>query len=1017
MSDKPRFRKTAFTCVVILTALATHGLALDPKQPTTTYLRNDFTGENGLPDNVVNAIVQSRNGLLWVGTAGGLARFDGEHFSQIHFRAGVLHESPVRALAVAPNDDLWVGTEGGLEHIPSVTLNHFDPSLATMFHPGLGISDEITCLHFSRDGVLWVGSSGGLYRLDGERFVPVIPRESISRIAEAANGHLLIVTGEGFVEWDGTRIVSNPGLAARLGVRTDEIYDVFQDHSGAMWFCTGSGVARQSGGSVVRLDPYGGPHPVAAYRTYQDQQGNIWAYLASGLFRVSAMGMEPLAPGLHARSIYADRDGNLWVGSNGDGLVRFKDRAIRMFMTADGLPSKIPMTVLASHDGTLWVGNNCGGLSWFNGRRFQTYDEKNGMANSCVWALAEDGNHDLWIGTWGGGLLRFRDGRFTQYSEPQGLPSMVVRCILAARDGSLWIATPDGLSHMQNGRFRNYTTAQGLSSNRVITVYQDHRGGVWAGTSAGIDRLAGERFVPIPSAQALFNVPYSSLLEDAFGDLYAVSLSEGISRIEGNRVVSVNESLRPSQMVESKDQDLWLSGGGGIFRVAVADLRQSELGPDSPLDYASYGHADGLNSPECSVGAPNMAITPDGKLWVATINGLAMLDLPRLPHTHRQPATFVEEVLVGRKKQLAGRELVLPPGLHHVELHFNAVDLTSPEKIRLQYRLEGVDPEWLDADSTHTAIYTSIPVGAHSFHLRACGSDGVWDRVGIVYSVTQQPYFYQTTWFRVAALAGLGLLLAGVYFLRLRQMARQLQSRFEERLDERERIARELHDTLLQSVQGLILRFQAVAERIPESEPARQMMEKALDRADQVIVEGRDRVKGLRTPGEAASDLPQALAQAGQEFAQDSGVEFSVVVEGNPKGLHPDVRDEAYWIGREALVNAFQHAQGRRIEIEIGYGRRELRLRFRDDGRGIDPSVLEAGGRPGHWGIPGMRERARKIGANLQAWSRPGAGTEVELRVPGSRAYGNGGNRSPWRWLLSTVRGGTLTDGNHKQSD
>jgi signal transduction histidine kinase len=289
--------------------------------------------------------------------------------------------------------------------------------------------------------------------------------------------------------------------------------------------------------------------------------------------------------------------------------------------------------------------------------------------------------------------------------------------------------------------------------------------------------------------------------------------------------------------------------------------------------------------------------------------------------------------------------------------------------------------------------------------------------VGIVYSVTQQPYFYQTTWFRVAALAGLGLLLAGVYFLRLRQMARQLQSRFEERLDERERIARELHDTLLQSVQGLILRFQAVAERIPESEPARQMMEKALDRADQVIVEGRDRVKGLRTPGEAASDLPQALAQAGQEFAQDSGVEFSVVVEGNPKGLHPDVRDEAYWIGREALVNAFQHAQGRRIEIEIGYGRRELRLRFRDDGRGIDPSVLEAGGRPGHWGIPGMRERARKIGANLQAWSRPGAGTEVELRVPGSRAYGNGGNRSPWRWLLSTVRGGTLTDGNHKQSD
>jgi signal transduction histidine kinase len=256
--------------------------------------------------------------------------------------------------------------------------------------------------------------------------------------------------------------------------------------------------------------------------------------------------------------------------------------------------------------------------------------------------------------------------------------------------------------------------------------------------------------------------------------------------------------------------------------------------------------------------------------------------------------------------------------------------------------------------------------------------------------------------------------LSGAHRLRVRRIARQIESRLEERLGERERIARDLHDTLLQGVQGLILRFQAVAERIPESEVPRQMMDRALDRADQVLAEARDRVKGLRKPTDSILDLPQALAQAGEELAQGSGMKFTLVVEGNPVELHPVVRDEAYWIGREALANAFRHSQGRRIEIEIAYGRRELRLRFRDDGRGLDSNFLQAGGRPEHWGMQGMRERARKIGAHLKAWSRPSAGTEVELRVPASMAYRTGGGQSSWLGFLGR---GVPTDGEPRQSD
>jgi signal transduction histidine kinase len=237
-----------------------------------------------------------------------------------------------------------------------------------------------------------------------------------------------------------------------------------------------------------------------------------------------------------------------------------------------------------------------------------------------------------------------------------------------------------------------------------------------------------------------------------------------------------------------------------------------------------------------------------------------------------------------------------------------------------------------------------------------------------------------------------------LYLIRLRQMAAEIRARIEERLGERERIARELHDTLLQGVQGLILRFQAVAERIPASEPARQMIEKALDRADEVLVQGRDRVKNLRLTAQMKT-LREALTDDIKDLAVSKGVEFSVIVEGELRELNPLVRDEAYWIGHEALVNALHHAGAKLIEVEIAYDPSQLRLRIRDDGCGIDSRILEAGGKPGHWGMRGMRERAAKIGAHLETWSQPGAGTEVELRIPGSVAYNAQGNGSPWRRL------------------
>ena len=900
----------------------------------------------------------------------------------------------------ASNGDLWVGTHAGVVLIPRDALDQFDPKQLIYYQLSPGASDEVESLYQTRDGAIWVGTNHGLYRKESGKFVSVISATSVNRIEESLDGHLLLITGRGFVEWDGQRIVEHPGLAASLGVHDDQIINVFQDRTGTMWYCTETGIVRRGRRPFARFQPYQVSR-TKAFRTYEDPQGGVWVVSGIGLYRAIADRLETPASDIRARSFYPAKDGELWVGTNGSGLIRLKHRVVRMYTGADGLPNDIAMAVLSSHDGKIWVGGNCG-LSVLEGKRFKAYREKDGLSNSCVWALAEDQNRDLWIGTYGGGLFRFRDGHFGQYSMEQGLVSKVVLQIAVAHDGSLWIATPDGVSHMQNGHFQNYTVAEGLSSNQVFSVYQDRSGGVWAQTQGGIDRLVGDRFVALPAAQTRDGSLSIRLAEDSLGDLYAMNSPKGISLIENNRLIAVNENLKVRDMVESSRHDLWFSGIDGIIRIALNDLKKSVTDRDAPLDYARFDRADGMNSIQCSVGVPNMAITPDDKLWVATVKGLALVDLARLLQANAKPKVFVGAVTIGKSKGLAGRELVLPPGTHHVELHLEAVDLASPEKVRLQYRMDSVDAAWLDADATRTAIYTNIPSGTHSFHVRVSGSDGMWDRIGILYNITQRPYFYQTTWFRLVSVSAIAFLLFAAYLIRVRHIVRQTHIRHEERLVERERIARELHDTLLQSFQGLTLHFQRARNLLPgRAAEAIQTLDRALDGAERAIVEGRDAIHDLRSSAPAAVSLAEEITSLEEELVAKNEnkrpVQFRVVIEGSAQTLLPDAHMEIMRIAREGLRNAFSHSQARRIETEVAYSNNLFRLRIRDDGKGIDPEVRNRAERVGHWGLAGMRERAERLGGELEVWSEPGAGTEVELRIPASIVYeASGARNSVW---------------------
>jgi hypothetical protein len=363
-------------------------------------------------------------------------------------------------------------------------------------------------------------------------------------------------------------------------------------------------------------------------------------------------------------------------------------------------------------------------------------------------------------------------------------------------------------------------------------------------------------------------------------------------------------ALLYGNQIQPVGQDLWLSGGlTCVVRVTADSLREREREQQEPLDYTKVGPADGLLSDECTTGYPNMTTTKDGKLWVATMGGAAMLDLAKLPPSAGRPFEYVSEIEVDRKKRNAGRELILAPGLHHTEIQLSSIELSSPERAHIQYRLEGIDSEWLDAKPDGIAVYTTIPHGAYLFHVRASNGDGIWDRQGIVYRITQEPFFYETSTFRILMIVVGCILLTIAYRFRLRQEAERIKVRLEERVAERERVARDLHDTLLQSFHGLMLHFQVVYKLLPTGK-AKEQLEETLERADRAIAEGRSTVYDLRSSALAANDLSEALRGVGNDLANENTATFGLVVEGPTRELQPIIRDEFYRISREALRNA-----------------------------------------------------------------------------------------------------------------
>ncbi|WP_164008417.1 sensor histidine kinase [Pyxidicoccus trucidator] len=971
------------------------------------FYHSRWTIKEGAPGQI-SALAQTRDGFLWLATASTLYSFDGVRFERFEPSNGA-PLTTIQTLHAAPDGGLWIGFQhGGAARLKDGQVTHFGEaeglarsqvvSFAVDTHGGtwaLTMADGLFRLRdgrwhrvgddrkqpgarggtllVDRDGTLWVAANETLVFLPkgGQAFRETGARVRwVGKLAQAPDGTIWAAELDGSV-----RPVVLP--TGELHPSTERLEVVSSgmafDREGSLWVSTlGDGLRRVSHPERPGLvaEPFTEKEGLSADYAWPlilDREGNIWVGTSGGLdrFRHSALVLAEFPRGAHDFALAAGEDGAIWAGTTNRPLMRLHGKQVEF-------ASLGPPVHCAHRDskGTVWLGAADGLWRIEHGRPVHVAAFPPGLDGPTVQAMSADAEGGLWVSISGAGLFRLKDGVWNSMSERLGTTAKD-RVYSAATDaqGRVWLGYRGNMIvRVDSGEVRRFGTADGLDVGLVTALRGGRR--VWAGGQFGLAHFDGQRFQPL--------------------------------------LVAGGEPLRGvAGILELPDGGLWVHAVPGIFHLRAKEVARAVAEPGYRASSERFDFLDGLPArPTLLRPLPTAVQGTDGRLWFATSNGVVWLDPTRMFRNPLPPPVAIRAVRVDGQRLGTGPSRTLPERAMSLEIDYTALSLSIPERVRFRYRLEGVDATWQDVGTRREAYYTNLDPGRYRFQVIAANNDGVWNETGATLELVLPPAFFQTRWFRALGFAAVLAALWLLYLMRLRQVRAHTRGLLEERHQERERIARELHDTLLQGIHGLILRFQAEAEKIPEGEPARASMEKALDRADDLLVEGRDRVKGLRTPMEELGELSRAFERVGEELVQDHRpTGFHVVVEGKPTTLAPLVCDEVFRIGREALVNAFQHADARRIEVEISYGHDVLRLRVRDDGRGIDAEVLTAGGRPGHWGLAGMRERARKIGAQLDIWRRGDSGTEVDLRVPAATAY-RGGPKRTWRSRLRRRLGG-----------
>ncbi|MDE3104704.1 MAG: hypothetical protein KGK08_05975 [Acidobacteriota bacterium] len=1011
--------------------------ALMPATDLSQYRRQTWQNDSGLPQDTVYTVLQSRDGFLWLGTDGGLVRFDGMSFRV--FDTGntpQMHSNLVNALAEDAAGRLWIGTEDGLLALAGGELTRYGveqglPSsrvlrvlapqhgaLVVATAAGLAVEQQGRFRAVEGSEQLSTGDSGALLAADasgtvwaaGGRSVlalhpapegyregqplPVPELDGVQALCVEAQGTVWVGGRQGLVSWSGNRKQRLSGLPS------SDVRALLVDATGTVWVGTEAGLAQASRADALRgVVRRVASAAFAVRHLFADREGVVWV-AGDRVLANAVAGVLHLAPAesgvSHVLAFAEDRDGDLWLGTDGSGLSVLREQLFHVVAAQEGLSSDVVRAVLQDASGAVWLGTTSGLdrlQTTATGARSVRHVPL-GAANTVVLSLAETvegGQHVLWAGT-PDGLARVAAGGVKLLTVADGLPDNFVRSLYADRDGSLWVGTRNGLAHWEHGRFTVYSSQDGLGSDVIGAMLRGRDGALWIGTLGGLTRWDGQSFRNRTTQDGLGRDAVTSLYEDSAGTLWIGTNGGGLTRMRGGKLQVVSSAGIPLPetvlgVLQDDSGNLWLSSRDGVMRLALSALDALADHTAVAVAARSFGVADGMRIAECSSGGhPAAWRMRDGTLWFATLKGVASVDPRIADRVLPAPAVAMVEALVDDVVQTASTGFVVAPGHERITLRYAGLSFAAPQRLRYRYRLRGFDHDWVEAGSSRTAYYTNVPPGTYVFEVLAQNSDGVWSTEAASLTFRVRPRFVQTGWFYGL----LVLLLAAAAYVVYRVRVHYVQAEYEAVMAERGRIAREVHDTLAQGYVGIAVQLELVGKLMTTSrEAAMEQLSATKELVRSSLAEARSSIWNLRAQGEDAAILPSRLAALARRRRQAESPSVSLQVRGTYRPLDPKVENELLRIAQEAINNAVRHAGAASISVSLTYDSTSVRLQVRDDGRGFTESAASLVA-DGHFGLQGMRERAAGIAASIEVESAAGAGTTVtvEKKLPSAGQKG-----------------------------
>ncbi len=972
--------------------IAANGEALDPNRAISQYVHDHWGSEHGFPRGAVYAMTQTADGYLWIGTEAGLVRFDGLEFRLIRDESGAFTTTGVLGLAADSEGYLWL-------HLQDLTVLRYRDGIFDKPASASKALSFVSSMSSTRNGdVLISKMEQGAYISHGARFemfasANELPRSPVLALAESANGDVWMGTRDAGL----FRLRGGKTLSLNAALPDPKVNCLLAESDRNLLVGTDNGIVRWDGSGFRSAGIASTHNHFQALAMLRDRDANLWVGTDSlGLLRVNSRGVtdlreRPRGSQDAVTAILEDREGSVWIGST-SGLDRLRDGPFVTYSLPEGLPSEGSTPVFVDSQDRMWFPPVAGGLWWFqNGNHGQV--KLAGLDKDVVYSIAGRNSH-LWLGRKRGGLteMRFDTGRFTAktFTPKNGLAQQSVYSVFESRDSSVWAGTlSGGVSRLTGSTFNTYTVANGLAANTVAASLESSDGTMWFATPGGLSKLAKGQWQAYTRKNGLPSDNINCLLEDASGVLW-IGTAGGLAFRGANGFQSAaGPPILHDPIMGMADDgvgSLWLATSNHLLQVNRTQLLQGTL---IGADVREYGLTHGLRGVEGVKRNQSVFKDSGGRIWFSLNRGISVVDPIRLNRNATPSIVHIQAFSADGKDIALNHPFQIPAHSHRMAIRYIGLRFSDPQRVRYRYMLDNFDRGWSDPVAEREAVYTNLNPGSYRFHVMASNPDGSWNKNEAVLAFIIDPLYWQTWWFRAAVTLTCALVAMALYHFRMRQLTRQLNVRFEERLLERSTIAQELHDTLLQGFLGASIQVHLAADLLPAESPAKSPLTHALKLMAQVTTEGRNALRGLRLSNSASLDLEQALMSIEKELrAQTENgphVEFRLIFAGEKRTLHPVIRDEIYRIGREAALSAYQIAHATNIVVELRYSARAFYLLVRDNGSEVDSRSGESTGTRMAFSV--MRERANRIGARFRIFSGAETGTRIELTIPGRVAY------------------------------